>query len=554
MNKFILFTICYIIPCLLIAQEKEWRAGIFLGGMTYEGDVVESTIFNPNELGLTGGLYIEKKLRSVLGIRASVIAGKVTGDDSNYEEPTWRPLRDFEFETRLTEVSMQLHWNILGRKRYVDTTGQFKKQLSPYLFGGMGVVFANPIVNFDNNSLVSLADRILLDKNHDGKNIHLVIPFGGGLKLDLNRRVQIGIEVGLRPTFSDYIDGISEAANPDKNDWYVFGGVSLGVELGDRDQDDDGISDEEDLCPEVKGLTTMLGCPDSDEDGVADHEDLCPETKGLKHFSGCPDRDQDGITDLEDDCPTIAGIFYFKGCPDTDGDGLKDSEDECPTVAGNARYKGCPPIDTDKDGIIDLEDACPEVAGVPERNGCPKPIDSDKDGIVDSEDRCPNSKGIAANEGCPALTDSDGDGVADRDDRCPNLAGLAELVGCPEAKELTQEDQAVLIYAMENVQFETGSNRLKSASYIVLDQIIQLMKEKPMQKLSINGYTDSIGKANTNQILSEKRAKACYDYFLEKGFPARRLTYRGFGEQNPIASNATAEGRAQNRRVEFELK
>lgn len=86
-----------------------------------------------------------------------------------------------------------------------------------------------------------------------------------------------------------------------------------------------------------------------------------------------PDTDGDGINDDNDKCPTVKGLAKYNGCPvpDTDKDGINDEEDKCPTVPGVARYNGCPVPDTDKDGVNDEEDKCPTVPGVKENNGCP---------------------------------------------------------------------------------------------------------------------------------------------------------------------------------------
>jgi OmpA-OmpF porin, OOP family len=116
------------------------------------------------------------------------------------------------------------------------------------------------------------------------------------------------------------------------------------------------------------------------------------------------DTDGDGITDDVDKCPTVKGLAKYDGCPvpDTDKDGINDEEDKCPTVAGLARYQGCPIPDTDKDGINDEEDKCPTVAGVARYQGCPVP-DTDGDGVNDEEDKCPNLPGVRENQGCPEI-------------------------------------------------------------------------------------------------------------------------------------------------------
>ena len=114
---------------------------------------------------------------------------------------------------------------------------------------------------------------------------------------------------------------------------------------------------------------------DRDGDGIIDDEDKCPDVKGLAKYQGCPipDTDKDGINDEEDKCPTVPGLARYQGCPipDTDKDGINDEEDKCPTVPGLARYQGCPIPDTDNDGTNDEEDKCVTIPGPKENYGCP---------------------------------------------------------------------------------------------------------------------------------------------------------------------------------------
>ena len=116
------------------------------------------------------------------------------------------------------------------------------------------------------------------------------------------------------------------------------------------------------------------------------------------------DRDGDGVLDDADKCPDVKGFAALQGCPDRDGDGITDADDKCPDVAGLARYQGCPIPDTDKDGINDEADKCPTVAGIARYQGCPIP-DTDGDGVNDEEDKCINEKGPASNFGCPVISE-----------------------------------------------------------------------------------------------------------------------------------------------------
>jgi outer membrane protein OmpA-like peptidoglycan-associated protein/tetratricopeptide (TPR) repeat protein len=104
---------------------------------------------------------------------------------------------------------------------------------------------------------------------------------------------------------------------------------------------------------------------------------------------------------------------------------------------------------------------------------------------------------------------------------------------------------------MKNIQFTTKSFQLEPVSMIELNKLVQLMNDNPSVKIRINGYTDNVGNDADNLTLSENRAKAVVDYLVSKGIDAKRLTFKGFGETQPIADNTTEEGKALNRRTEF---
>lgn len=265
------------------------------------------------------------------------------------------------------------------------------------------------------------------------------------------------------------------------------------------------------------GVTFKFGGKDTDDDGIYDKDDLCPNEPGLEQFQGCPDRDGDGIPDKDDACPDQAGLQQFQGCPDTDGDGIADKDDQCPDVAGPANMQGCP--DTDGDGLADKNDRCPDQAGPRDNNGCPWP-DTDGDGVLDKDDLCPNVKGTTANRGCPEVTE--------------------EVV-----KRLNDYARTIL--------FNSGKATFKEETMPVLQNMLAIFKEYPQARFSIEGHTDSDGSNALNQTLSENRAAAVKNFLIENGIMADRLMSTGYGETKPIATNKTAAGKAQNRRVEIKL-
>ncbi len=265
------------------------------------------------------------------------------------------------------------------------------------------------------------------------------------------------------------------------------------------------------------GLAVKFGGRDSDGDKIYDRDDQCPDTPGLPEFNGCPDSDGDGIEDRKDDCPQEAGPAEFNGCPDSDGDKIRDRDDACPQEAGLAEFNGCP--DSDNDGVMDKEDQCPQEAGPAENGGCPWP-------------------------------DTDGDGVLDKDDRCVDVPGTVANNGCPE---VTEEVQRTLNEYAKTILFDTGRASIKDESVAVLRSIIEILNEYPNAKFVVEGHTDSVGRESTNQRLSDSRANSVKDYLVSNGVDQFRLSAKGYGESNPIASNRTRAGRAQNRRVEINL-
>lgn len=359
---------------------------------------------------------------------------------------------------------------------------------------------------------------------------------------DFNIPAGLGLNFQVAPNFNINVQTQYRFSIENRPGWHHA--IGFTVYFGDPDRDKDGVTDAEDKCPDVFGLAALMGCPDRDLDNVTDAEDKCPDVAGLIAMNGCPDTDGDNITDADDACPTVAGLAAFRGCPDTDNDGITDADDSCPREAGPASNNGCPILDKDGDGILDKDDACPTEVGVTSGRGCP---DRDGDSVVDREDACPDKPGSPMHRGCP---DTDGDGVYDNDDRCPDKPGTVALRGCPEIKK---EDKAKLERAIKLVQFESGKATLLQKSYAVLDEVVSVMNAYPEYSLNIFGHTDSQGDDKMNLDLSKRRAKACYDYLVSKGVSTGRIASEGFGESQPVATNINAAGRAQNRRVVFEL-
>ena len=478
-----------LIPCTLIfSQRFEMEAGLFLGGANYGGDVVQPDLFTVKETKPAYGLFLRYPLNPQWGLRANMTTGKISGDDRNYQEPQWRQERAFHFKSSLTELALLVEWNPL-EKRTFAANSSYNRKVSPYLFGGVAGIFFTPEVDFSQSEVDQLTSAIEADKSGNYTNAQITLPMGMGIKVNASDRLVFGIEGGVRPGFTDYLDGISQSGNPEDQDWYGFAGATVSYRIVEHD---------------------------SDQDGIADSRDRCPELPGKAKHGGCPDTDLDGIVDSQDECPTIPGKKRMKGCPDSDGDGVADHRDACPGRAGVAANGGCPNKDIDNDGIVDIEDNCPEIAGSKNLHGCP---------------------------------DTDLDGIADQEDDCPTVAGLKTQRGCPKTE--TDQEPATILLENQVVYFETDRSILLPDATFVLNRVAPVLVANPNYQLHISGFTDSIGDEMNNIALSEQRAKACFFYLAAKGVPKSQMKIVGLGESKPVANNDSPLGRQLNRRAEL---
>lgn len=272
------------------------------------------------------------------------------------------------------------------------------------------------------------------------------------------------------------------------------------------------------------------------------------------------DKDGDGVADISDKCidtPPTVKIYFNMG---EDSVEVRTSRQEAVAITQNDNTyivkawvdaTGCFP-DSDGDKVPDYNDHCPDTpfGKKVDKVGCPEG-DTDGDGIPDKRDDCPNEPGLPKFNGCP---DCDNDGIPDKQDDCPCVAGKAEFGGCPDKPE---DEDLLIIQAATKVVFEPNSAIIDMSSAYVLDNFIELVHRKfPKANIALIGHTDNRPVPDSdNQTLSEKRAQAVKDYLTEKGGIAiTRISAAGKGESEPIDTNETDTGRANNRRVEINLE
>ncbi len=174
------------------------------------------------------------------------------------------------------------------------------------------------------------------------------------------------------------------------------------------------------------------------------------------------------------------------------------------------------------------------------------PKDTDGDGVYDHLDRCPGTpRGTAVDaQGCPLPAkptgplDRDGDGIYDNDDLCP---------GTPRGAKVDNRG----CWVLEGVEFATNKADIRPQYEAELEAVVDVLHQNPHVQVQVQGHTDSVGDAEYNRQLSEKRARSVMAYLIDNGIARNRLTAIGLGEDRPIASNDSAAGRERNRRVEL---
>ncbi|PKQ63352.1 hypothetical protein BZG01_16145 [Labilibaculum manganireducens] len=492
----LLFALSLLSPVVRAQNaDQKWGVGLYLNFNDYKGDIANDFWDLGNSKPYLGsatlGRYLNPSFDAVF--RVSYFNVESEGAIGNFDAWLFN-----------TDVNLKYKFN----------NGYFLKEnatLSPFLVAGLGYT------NADTKGRVFGGD---FNKQYDNVNFY----YAAGLNIQIDDRWSVALETGIYYPMSDRYDGYKNKEREAKsyNDKFMHNTIGVIYNFGkSEDSDGDGVSDRKDECPNTPSGVAVdkKGCPlDSDGDGVADFKDECPMLAGDPLLAGCPDSDGDGVADKDDACPDVKGLVLFAGCPDTDGDGVQDSED-----------------------------ACPQVKGLKTLNGCP---DSDGDGVTDAKDKCPKTKPGYVVDVMGCALDNDKDGVVNEEDKCPEMAGTVSNFGCPEIEAEVKKE---LEFVAKNVQFASGKDVLTPKSREILNEVVQIMNDYSAYSLTISGYTDDQGKEEMNLLLSEKRANATKQFLTEKGIVTERITAKGFGELNPISTNATAEGRALNRRVQFEL-
>ncbi len=415
-----------------------------------------------------------------------------------------------------------------------------------FFYGGIGVL---PYEN---------AKPLTTDKNK--YQLSGVVPVGAGLQIKVGDRTAFEVTGGYNLSLTDKLEVLEEGGN----DSYLslLAGFAYRLVGEDKDSDGDGLSDKLE-----KQLGTDRKKADSDGDGLSDGAEynqyktnpLVADTDGdglsdgdeVNKYKTDPlkaDSDGDGLKDGDE-------ISKYKTDPakaDSDGDGLKDGDEI-------NKYKTDPlKADTDGDGLKDGDE-------INKHKTDPLKADTDGDGLKDGDEvnkhACDPTKMDSDGDGLndyaevvthktnPSKADTDGGTISDGVEVGRGTNPLEWRDDLPREEQIKGPVGAEII--MEGILFDTGSSRIKKSSEIVLNKVAKTMVDNPEIVVEIQGHTDSVGSRASNLKLSQARAESVAKYLIAKGVAVERITTKGFGPDQPVASNDTAEGRQQNRRITF---
>jgi outer membrane protein OmpA-like peptidoglycan-associated protein len=491
-----------------VAQSPEgrWSVGLSGGGNVWIAD------YNTLKIGAGGSIALRYGATSFLSI----------GLQGGFEElKTENDVSDPSFAysyLRLSAIPFALMTYF-----HVPTT----KSFYPYLYLGGGAMIYQ---RYTSNKAPAP------DEN---KHTTYIVPVGLGLEAMTSDNFSITLEAGYT-NLSNSVD-LRENSSPDG-----YATAKVGVhwyfgQSGPIDSDLDSLTDGQ----EARAGTDPKN-PDSDGDGLKDGEELRNyRTNPLR-----PDTDADGLKDGEE-------VTQYSTNPtryDTDGDGLPDGEEA-------TRYRTDPARpDSDGDGLSDGDEALRFKTD-------PLKVDSDGDGLSDWDE-------LRKYRSDPLNADTDGDGITDGEeilkyktdpikpdtdsggliDGAEVIRGTNPLDPRDDVIRETMPLQRGQRMVFEGITFASGTARLTPESEASLQKLYNALVMNPALRVEIAGYTDNTGSRATNMKISQQRADAVRNWLIAKGIAASRLSARGYGPADPVDTNTTAGGRANNRRVELHVQ
>ncbi len=212
---------------------SNWQVGVNAGIFIYQGDLTPSHFGSYKTMKPALGIYVSRILSPSFILRTSLAWGHLKGDDAKYSKPEWRQQRNFNFTSPVTEISEMLVWNI-----FKNNSNEAGKRFSPYVFGGAGISFVKIKRDYSNlnagffDGESALQSGLATDIATSTPKRLLVLPLGVGVEYYLSPRIALTAETNFRYMRTDYLDGFSQAANPEKKDFYYSHVIGLVYKFG----------------------------------------------------------------------------------------------------------------------------------------------------------------------------------------------------------------------------------------------------------------------------------------------------------------------------------
>jgi outer membrane protein OmpA-like peptidoglycan-associated protein len=509
--KFSLLVFFLISLSSSFAQVKDYK---MKGGINinYMVPLNEFDELEGGKLSYVARGFLRWKLNNTLGLEVGAGYGSYAGLD-NYvgSEPTDR---NNYYRTQLIPIDVRLLISPFNNKK-----------INPYLFLGAGIlsykVTDPPKAKFPR------------DRADEEDGITGIIPAGIGMEFMVTPKFSLDLTLGGTYTFTEDLNlheptkstpkdawlnaGLSavfvlNGGNPDKDKDGLLNEVEerIGTDPENADSDGDRLKDGD----EVNKYKTDPLKADTDGDNLSDYDEIkkymTDPTKG--------DTDVDGLNDYDE-------ISVHSTDPldeDTDHDGLNDGKEVL-------SYKTNPSdADTDKDGLTDGEE-------VNTYNTSPLRPDSDSDTLSDFAE-------VKNHKTDPLKADTDGGSVNDG----------AEVVRDSDPLDPSDDIMKINVpIVLDGITFAVSSAEISESSKATLEGALKTLNSYEDIVVEIRGYTDNTGSRSFNMKLSKRRAESVKNWLVNKGIDKDRMVAKGFGPDNPIATNKTAEGRKKNRRIEF---
>ncbi|GAB2822114.1 DUF6089 family protein [Ferruginibacter profundus] len=212
---------------------SKYEVGLSGGVFVYQGDLTPQQLGSYKTMKPQLALHIYRIISPAFSVRLNLNRGKLYGNDAKYSNPDWRQQRNFNFSTPVTELSLQGVWSFLQAR-----TPRF----SPYLFAGAGFSFVKIKRDWSNiNTTVfgegsDVQNGLATDAAKSLPRILPVVPVGAGVRYGLNDHFSLIGETSYRLSFTDYLDGFSKSANPNKNDHYLSHSVGIIYSFNKKDK------------------------------------------------------------------------------------------------------------------------------------------------------------------------------------------------------------------------------------------------------------------------------------------------------------------------------